>query len=135
MGSLALSALGFLTWYSGLRFSVGQEKPSSGPSAANADDTPHREGVKSLLDRYCSHCHNEEKTKSGVRVDQLSATPDEKQLHLLKRVLGQLTDEAMPPDDEPQPTDHERKTLTEWAERSLTTALARDTRAMGRCVD
>jgi len=69
--------------------------------------------------------------KSGVRVDQLTAIPTDRQLFLLKEIRKQVDDEAMPPEDEPQPTAEERKLLTEWISSTMTAALKRETKKSG----
>lgn len=81
--------------------------------------------VQPLLKTFCWHCHNANKMKSGVRVDHLTATPEDRHLSLWKAIASQISDEAMPPDDEPQPTAAQRKTLTNWAERTLAIARSR----------
>lgn len=113
------------------RVSLGQEGRSQPAPVTTGDEKPFHDTVKPLLNQYCVRCHNAEKTKAGIRVDQLSANPEPKQLPLLKRVMGQLTDEAMPPEDEPQLTAQERKTLIAWVEQSAKVALARDTERNG----
>src|SRR5262245_45027903 len=61
------------------------------------------EQVRPRLAKYCIRCHNEEITKSGVRLDRLTGNPDNRQLFTLKNVLKQIVGESMPPDEEPQP--------------------------------
>src|SRR4029079_5460131 len=50
---------------------------------------------------------------------------------LWKNILKQLDDEAMPPDDEPQPTAHERLALLEWIPRATKRAMSRNTQKNG----
>ncbi|MDR3639622.1 MAG: DUF1592 domain-containing protein [Isosphaeraceae bacterium] len=131
MLALWIGAFLFAAWHTSKGSAMGQEKALSPPQAANSDERQFHEFVKPLLSQYCARCHNGEKLKSGVRVDQLSATPDDRQLHLWKRVLRQVADEAMPPEDEPQPTRQQRKELAEWTERTMTAAMARNTQRNG----
>jgi hypothetical protein len=78
-----------------------------------------RETVQPVLKSYCFRCHGAEKMKSGVRVDILDGSLEDKQLFLLKHVFKQLKDEAMPPEDERQPGMEERKVVMEWVVHAL----------------
>ncbi|MEE3178920.1 MAG: DUF1587 domain-containing protein, partial [Verrucomicrobiota bacterium] len=71
------------------------------------------------MKRYCYRCHGAKKMKSGVRVDILDGSLEDKQLFLLKHVHKQLVDEAMPPEDERQPGMEERKMVTKWVAQAL----------------
>lgn len=75
--------------------------------------------VQPFLKNNCYRCHGEKKQKSGVRVDILDGSLDDKQLFLLKHVLEQLKDEAMPPEDERQPGTDERKVVIDWITHAL----------------
>jgi len=114
--------------------SNGQETataPDPTPEAAKADEKTFQEVVQPLLKKYCFRCHNAEKMKSGVRVDQLTGTLKDRHLALWKNILKQIDDGDMPPDDEPQPTDKERQALVEWIPRAMNAALARNTQKNG----
>ena len=56
--------------------------------------------MQPVLKNYCYRCHGAKKMKPGVRVDILDGSLDDKQLFLLKHVLEQLKDVAMPPEDD-----------------------------------
>ncbi len=47
--------------------------------------------------------------KSGIRVDQLDATLQDRHLFLWRDIKKQLDEHAMPPEDETQPTPEERE--------------------------
>ena len=120
--------------------SVGAEEPASAvegkPPTGDADrdvegERQFQDFVKPFLKQHCERCHNVDKMKSGVRVDQLSATPEDRQLFLWKAVLGQVSDGAMPPDEEPQPSDAERERLEQWIDRTMKAALKRNTQRNG----
>ena len=68
-----------------------------------------RQHIRPLLNEFCVRCHSAEKMESGIRVDLLGETLDEQQLFLGEQLLKQVTDRAMPPADEPQPTDDQRE--------------------------
>jgi hypothetical protein len=111
----------------------GQEAPMSPDPAPNAaaDEQTFQVVVQPLLKKFCFRCHNTEKMKSGVRVDQLTGTIEDRRLALWKNILKQVDDETMPPDDEPQPTAAERKALVEWIPRGMNAAMARNTKKNG----
>jgi hypothetical protein len=81
--------------------------------------------VKPFLTQYCSRCHNVEKRTSGVRVDHLDASLEDRHLKLWEGIRKQLAGEAMPPVDEPQPTADERRRVDEWITQSLEAARSR----------
>lgn len=81
--------------------------------------------VKPFLKRYCVRCHNADKMKSGVRVDRLQAVVDDPQLRLWENLRKQISEAAMPPEDETQPTTAQRKQAVAWIERALQEARLR----------
>lgn len=83
--------------------------------------------VKPLLKQYCERCHNAEKRTSGVRVDHLDPTLEDGQLRIWEGVRKQIESEAMPPEDEPQPTAVERQRMSEWINQALSVARSRPT--------
>ena len=126
---LAVGALAMLT-HSLVWTANGQEIPAVPGAAAvtaAAEETAFRERVRPLLQKYCLRCHNADNMESGIRVDQLSAALEDRQLPLWKGILKQVADESMPPEDEPQPTADQRRVLTEWITRAITAARSRPT--------
>jgi cytochrome c553 len=105
----------------------GQEKAASSKpaDATSAEEKDFNERVKPVLKEFCFRCHNADNMKSGIRVDQLSATPEDRLLFLLKGIQQQVDDEIMPPAEEPQPTDEQRKILSAWMAKTLTVARTR----------
>ena len=77
------------------------------------------ESVQPLLKRHCYRCHGAKRMKSGVRVDQLDLTLEDKELFLLQHIHKQLKQESMPPEDEQQLNKSERSLLVEWIEQTL----------------
>ncbi len=98
-----------------------------GAEDARAVDREFDLHVKPFLTRYCSRCHNVEKRTSGVRVDHLEASLEDRHLKLWDGIRKQIAGEAMPPDDEPQPTADERRRVNEWIARSVEVARSRPT--------
>ncbi|MDG2128350.1 MAG: DUF1587 domain-containing protein, partial [Fuerstiella sp.] len=76
-------------------------------------------------------CHTEEKMEAGVRLDQLDGSREDRHLFLWKDILKQVEDEAMPPEDEPQPTAIERQLLVDWIQQTLVTARSRNAEKNG----
>ena len=87
--------------------------------------------VRPMLETYCFKCHGAEKAKGGVKLHEAA---DLAALYrdpvTWDKVLTELRDEEMPPDDKPQPTADERKRLIAWLDRALNdpdpAAIARD---------
>ncbi|MBI5759969.1 MAG: DUF1587 domain-containing protein, partial [Planctomycetales bacterium] len=100
----------------------GQEIPAK-PGVAEV--TAFHERVQPLLRKYCLRCHNADNMESGIRVDQLTAALEDRQLPLWKGILKQVADGIMPPEDEPQPTTAQRQALSEWITRAMTAARSR----------
>ncbi len=84
-----------------------------------------QERVRPLLTKYCLRCHNAKRMKSGIRVDRLTGALEDRELHLLENIRKQLADEAMPPEDEPQPTAAQRRLVTDWIGDAMAVARAR----------
>lgn len=99
--------------------------PLAAPEERDLNDAAFQKDVQPLLKKFCWRCHNVDMMKSGIRVDHLTATPEDRHLPLWKAIASQVDDEAMPPEDQPQPTAAQRKTLTDWAERTLAIARSR----------
>lgn len=84
-----------------------------------------QEQIQPLLKEHCLRCHNVDEMKSGIRVDRLNGDLEDRQLYLWKGIRGQVENEAMPPNDEPQPTAEQRRLLVDWISDTLTTAKRR----------
>ncbi len=101
-------------------------------SLQGADDAGSLEStfdlhVKPFLKQHCERCHNVEERTSGVRVDHLDPSLDDRHLKVWEGVRKQIAKEAMPPEDEPQPSAVERQRLNEWITRALEVARSRPT--------
>ncbi len=87
--------------------------------------------VQPLLAKYCVRCHNGDEMKSGIRVDQLDATLQDRHLFLWRDIKKQLDEHAMPPEDETQPTPEERERFSRWIEHAMNVAKSRNTQKNG----
>ncbi|MCH2129629.1 MAG: DUF1592 domain-containing protein [Pirellulaceae bacterium] len=95
--------------------SLGHENAS--PSNMSFD-----EDVRPLLEQWCVRCHNVDKRMSGIRLDHLDGQMASEQLFLWENVLEQLSEETMPPEDEPQPSTEQRQQLIHWIQTGMTAA-------------
>lgn len=110
-----------------------QETPAAKDAAADraapldpgAIEQRFQTQIRPLIGTYCLRCHNADTMKSGVRVDQLDGMLEGRQAFLWKAIREQLSDEAMPPDDELQPTADERRLLAGWIDDALTMVRSR----------
>ncbi len=103
------------------------EAPAVQEHAKSAEETDFPKQAQPLLKKYCLRCHNADTMKSGIRVDHLTGAAEDRHLALWNGILKQVSAEAMPPEDEPQPTAEERKALTDWIGRALLAARSRPT--------
>lgn len=69
--------------------------------------------------------------ESGIRVDQLNATPTDRQIFLLNDIRKQLLEGAMPPPEEPQLSAEQRQQLTDWILKTVAAARSRQTQKNG----
>ena len=82
--------------------------------------------IGSLVQTYCSRCHNAEEMESGIRVDHLNGRLDDRNLRLWGAIQELVAGEVMPPSDEPQPTDEQRQILNDWIDEALAFARSRE---------
>ncbi|HVX59775.1 MAG TPA: DUF1587 domain-containing protein, partial [Pirellulales bacterium] len=105
-------------------------------SAAQAENAPaddrsqaiqqrFQQQIQPLIAKYCLRCHNADKMKSGIRVDQADGTLAGRRVFLWRDIREQVTDEAMPPEDEPQPSTEERQLLAAWVDDAVAMLRAR----------
>ncbi|MGI9474613.1 MAG: DUF1592 domain-containing protein [Rubripirellula sp.] len=88
-------------------------------------DTAAALAIPPFLGRYCARCHNEEERESGIRVDHLDGTLPEPTLKLWEEIREQIDAEAMPPEEEKQPTQAERRGMVDWIDQALRKARSR----------
>ncbi|MCA9073825.1 MAG: DUF1592 domain-containing protein [Planctomycetaceae bacterium] len=93
--------------------------------ADHRDDVTFEGDVQPLLKTHCMRCHNADEMESGVRVDHLDGTFPDRTLSLWKGIRRQIVNEAMPPEDEPQPSAQQRTLLADWIEESIVEAMSR----------
>ncbi len=73
-----------------------------------------------LLSNFCLNCHDEVEMKGDINLDHYSVDwSNQEHRDLWENVLHMLQDGLMPPEDEDQPNDQERATLTAWLDKKL----------------
>jgi hypothetical protein len=86
-----------------------EEKPQTFP----ADTYPKK--VAPLLSKYCGKCHGVERQEAGLA---LHLFPNVESVMDHREQWGAISEMidfgAMPPEDQPQPTDEERKLIIDW---------------------
>jgi len=76
--------------------------------------------VQSVVQKYCSKCHNEKLSEAEVDLTQWASWDHvKKQTRTLARVLEQFQTQQMPPPEEPQPSSDDRQAVIHWIERWL----------------
>jgi mono/diheme cytochrome c family protein len=100
-------------------------KPAQDELAADLNARLSRD-VAPLLATYCLACHSGERAKGDQHLDQLKTIDDalagEVDIRMIKEMVGSA---QMPPPDKqgarphPQPTEHERIVITQWADALL----------------
>lgn len=92
-------------------------------STACAQDAPRSlevpKEVQALIHNRCTDCHGEDASEGDVRLDNVSSLEKDAQLELMNKVQEQIFFGTMPPEDEEQPTDAERRRLIGWLSSQL----------------
>jgi len=92
------------TSYAELVINSGEQAPSKHVFSVPED-------TDILLDSYCYTCHNEDRQKGDIRLDNLADLDTSKRLDLLNRIQEQVYFQHMPPKEKDQPTEAERKEI------------------------
>jgi mono/diheme cytochrome c family protein len=94
-------------------------------SAAKALVGPFEQDVKPFLTKNCLACHNADTPQAGVRVDNLDATLEDRQIRFWEGIRHRVANGTMPPKGMPQPGAEERKRVTAWITQGLEVARLR----------
>ena len=137
VGALALVALLGIGWLVGAPFAPQTvpvaksplvRKPVALKAVAQDFAPPDRvfaQTVQPFLQKNCVRCHNDETSMAGVRVNQLGAGMEDRQIGVWEGVRHRVEAGTMPPKGQPQPSSAERQTITAWITQSLETARLR----------
>jgi hypothetical protein len=94
-------------------------------ASASALEPEFDEIVKPFFQKNCNSCHNSEQSIAGVRVDQLDAKMDDRQIHLWEAIRHRVRGGTMPPKGLPQPSPAERDRMVAWVTKALEVARMR----------
>lgn len=119
--ALALSSVVGIAWTAQSVLAQAVDDSSS------ALETAFEQHAKPFLQQNCIQCHNEDTAMSGIRLDQLNAALEDRQLRLWEVVRKRVGDETMPPKGIAQPTGPERQQMVEWITHALDVARSRPT--------
>ena len=98
---------------------------SSSALAAEATHARLDEKHRTFLRDYCLTCHNAEKQKGKVRLDDIAFTLDSvEKADLWQKVLNSINSGEMPPEDEKQPDAAAKTDFLDDLSRTLVTARA-----------
>ncbi len=103
-------------------------------NAGELDLANYERAVAPLLDKLCVDCHGPDKQKNDIRVDNLDIDfVNGRDVETWHDILDLLHLGDMPPEDELQPTGHERRELTSWITAQLERAaeVKRSTGGLG----
>jgi len=70
--------------------------------------------VGDIMSKYCLDCHDSDVQKGKIRLDNFSKMTLDARLDLLNKVQEQLHFKEMPPKKKKQPSENERKIMTQW---------------------
>jgi hypothetical protein len=105
-------------------------------AAPTGDSARFDQDIRPILEERCFRCHGPEKQKNDLRLDTLSTDllNDSAAAETWHDVLGALNLGEMPPDDEEQPTDGERRKLIGWLTHEIENVVAANKSTGGRPV-
>ncbi len=92
---------------------VGQT-PRAGATAAGGADQAH-----AMLETYCFDCHNTQIKTGGLALDKLNLNDPSGDAQIWEKALRKLRGRLMPPPGNPQPSQAEIDTFTNWMESTL----------------
>ncbi len=81
--------------------------------------------VKPFFAANCMTCHSSDVGTAGIRVDQLDAKLDDRQIVSWEAILRRVRGNSMPPQGMPQPTAEERAKVVKWITQALEIARLR----------
>ena len=129
VAALAIHVLCWTVYAQDNRANGGDASQAASPQEPGKDT--FQKQIQPLLTTYCVGCHNADEMTSGIRVDHLNGAIEDDQLFLLKDILKQVSGGFMPPEDEPQPTDQQRRNLVEWIRQGMAAARQRTAQKNG----
>ena len=109
----------------GIAWTASFVAAQSSVTAPSALESSFEQVAKPFFAQNCMRCHNAEKATQGVNVEQLDGKLEDRHLKLWEDIRGMLSEGAMPPEDEPQPTPAARAQMVQWITGALEAARSR----------
>ncbi len=117
------SRLGNVATFLLLATAMATAQELTAPSATRID---YAKEVQPLLAQFCFGCHGETKQKGSMRLDSLDpAIATRAAAKGWRAALDKLNEGEMPPEDEPQLSDSQRRLVVQWLTESLHDAADR----------
>ena len=95
------------------------------PSAVNPNQLEFEKFVKPFFDQNCMVCHSTDVATAGIRVDQLDASFEDRQIRPWEAIRTKVGDGTMPPEGMPAPTAAERRQMVDWITQNIEAARVR----------
>jgi len=108
----------------GTTFALRYREAQAADTAASLEPG-FEQTVKPFFKQNCLQCHNSEAAVAGVKVDQLDATLDDKQIAVWEGVRHRISDGTMPPKGMKPPTAADRQKVVEWISHAIEVAKLR----------
>jgi hypothetical protein len=87
-------------------------------ASLSASSFAFEDAIRPILERSCLQCHGGEKVKGKVDFAKILTEQDaDAQFELWETVVEMLEAKEMPPEDEPQLSDAEKKTIIDWYQK------------------
>ena len=104
-----------IAWCAAPLLAAGGEDEARVAAARAEAVKSHKSQVAPLISTYCLSCHGDQTKEGGVRFDQAIKSPIlPAHAALWKKASVKVGARQMPPEDEKQPTEQERKTIIDW---------------------
>lgn len=88
-------------------------------------ETTYQSDIAPLMQKYCVRCHGGDDVNGDVDLTQIRSDQDVRESFEMWESVTQLVrDGVMPPEDEPQPSDSDRKRLLDWYQHHFVDSVA-----------
>jgi mono/diheme cytochrome c family protein len=120
--ALAVALFSVLTIAATARYLLAQSSSTPTPAALQAS---FDQIAKPFFKQNCVSCHNSDLSTAGVRVDELDAKLEDRQLQTWEAIKRRLQAGSMPPKGMPQPAAADRQQMVAWITQALEAARLR----------
>ena len=91
------------------------------------------ESIQPMLERFCYDCHGRKNTEGEVNLTEFTTWAGlENNPRLIERMVEALAKNEMPPEENRQPTDDQRKTMLRELHKAFQNSVARNRSASWR---